>query len=99
MGLCLFRCLAVGVAFRRDARPRPTGLCHVGAVVFYVLPFRIAEDVCPYGLCLFCCFVIGIAFRRDAEDVVPYGLFHDNTVMNVTLHGGTQGPALRFLPR
>ena len=23
-GLCLFRCFAVGIAFRRDARPRPT---------------------------------------------------------------------------
>ena len=37
--LCLFRCLVVDIALRRDARPRPTGLCHVGAVVFYVLPF------------------------------------------------------------
>ena len=37
--LCLFRCLVVDIALRRDARPRPTGLCRVSAVVFYVLPF------------------------------------------------------------
>ena len=32
-GLCLFCCRAVGVAFRRDARPRPTGLYRDNAVV------------------------------------------------------------------
>ena len=49
----------------------------------------------PYDLYLFRCFAIGITFRRDAEDVVPYDLCLINTVMNVTLLGGTQGPALR----
>ena len=32
-GLCLFCCLAMGNAFRRDARPRPTGLCLYNAVM------------------------------------------------------------------
>ena len=45
--LFLFRCLAVGIAFRRDARPRPT----VSATIIpscYVKRERTVEDACPY---------------------------------------------------
>ena len=31
--LCLFCCLVVGIAFRRDARPRPTGLCDIEPII------------------------------------------------------------------
>ena len=92
--LCHVWCIVVGIAFRRDARPRPTfvpRLMHCGGECFSA-----GHKAPPYGLCRVWCVAVGNAFRRDARPrptglaIIyhssystprPTGLCHDNAVM------------------
>ena len=82
VGLCLFCCFVVGIAFRRDARPRPTG-CAISNLLSTFQPIIHQRSD----------FII----HHSLFSVVPTVCASFVALWWVLPFGGTQGPALRFV--